>query len=286
MSRRPQSSPSASPSAASPYGRQPPLPSPSLSPSITSLLNPSPALAGGPAGAADFFSADAATVDDYFSPPPPPPAAAAGGATTPGAGGAGFGNLLAPDPASGVQSGTQARPSKRPRSSAGPVDDDEETGMPPPSFRRRDSTTPSGRPSSSHSNSSASHTSPVRAHATVPPGPASALSSNGASSATASAQGAPLEPSIFNVEPIDEFTREVADWLWGFCSTLPWENGTVEVSRRAPRCDRTRTREARGLLVVGMERIDSLGRRNLHPASIVVGPRRRLTCALPHSRAD
>lgn len=39
-----------------------------------------------------------------------------------------------------------------------------------------------------------------------------------------------IEPSVFNIEPIDEFTREVADWLWGFCSQLPWEEGNVEVS--------------------------------------------------------
>jgi len=32
---------------------------------------------------------------------------------------------------------------------------------------------------------------------------------------------------VFNVEPIDEFTREVADWLWGFCSQLDWDK--VEV---------------------------------------------------------
>ncbi|POY72214.1 hypothetical protein BMF94_4720 [Rhodotorula taiwanensis] len=38
----------------------------------------------------------------------------------------------------------------------------------------------------------------------------------------------PLEPSVFNVGPIDEFTREVADWLWGFTQTLDWDK--VEVS--------------------------------------------------------
>ena len=38
----------------------------------------------------------------------------------------------------------------------------------------------------------------------------------------------PLEPSIFMVEPIDEFTKEVADWLWGFCRGL--DPAVVEVS--------------------------------------------------------
>jgi hypothetical protein len=37
-----------------------------------------------------------------------------------------------------------------------------------------------------------------------------------------------LEPSIFNVEPIDEFTREVADWLWGFCAPLDWDKVEIE----------------------------------------------------------
>ena len=43
----------------------------------------------------------------------------------------------------------------------------------------------------------------------------------------ARAANLPLEPSIFNVEPIDEFTREVADWLWGFTQHLEWDK--VEV---------------------------------------------------------
>ncbi|SCZ89961.1 BZ3500_MvSof-1268-A1-R1_Chr1-3g01691 [Microbotryum saponariae] len=37
-----------------------------------------------------------------------------------------------------------------------------------------------------------------------------------------------LEPSIFNVKPIDEFTREVADWLWGFCQGLDWNVVEIE----------------------------------------------------------
>ena len=35
-------------------------------------------------------------------------------------------------------------------------------------------------------------------------------------------------PSIFAIEPIDEFTREVADWLWAFCQHL--DVNVVEVS--------------------------------------------------------
>jgi hypothetical protein len=38
-----------------------------------------------------------------------------------------------------------------------------------------------------------------------------------------------LEKSMFGVEPIDEFTREVADWIWGFCQHL--DINVVEVSK-------------------------------------------------------
>lgn len=38
-----------------------------------------------------------------------------------------------------------------------------------------------------------------------------------------------LEKSMFGVEPIDEFTREVADWIWGFCQHL--DINLVEVSK-------------------------------------------------------
>ncbi|KAM0751515.1 mRNA triphosphatase CET1 [Meredithblackwellia eburnea MCA 4105] len=37
-----------------------------------------------------------------------------------------------------------------------------------------------------------------------------------------------LEPSLFMVEPIDEFTREVADWLWGFASVEDWNMVEIE----------------------------------------------------------
>lgn len=43
-------------------------------------------------------------------------------------------------------------------------------------------------------------------------------------------RGATLEPSLFLVEPIDEFTREVADWLWAFAGGLDWN--VVEVRSR------------------------------------------------------
>ncbi|KAL8279911.1 hypothetical protein RQP46_007761 [Phenoliferia psychrophenolica] len=38
----------------------------------------------------------------------------------------------------------------------------------------------------------------------------------------------PYEPSIFNVEPIDEFTREVADWIWAFAGDLNWDVVEIE----------------------------------------------------------
>lgn len=45
---------------------------------------------------------------------------------------------------------------------------------------------------------------------------------------------------MFNVGPIDEFTREVADWLWGFTQTLDWDKVEVSFLSRAalPFCGR------------------------------------------------
>ena len=63
--------------------------------------------------------------------------------------------------------------------------------------------------------------------AQAPPARRPSSSASQASQATAAAtpQPAPrhaIEPSIFNVEPIDEFTREVADWLWAFAGEQDW----------------------------------------------------------------
>ncbi|GAA5983008.1 hypothetical protein JCM10908_006866 [Rhodotorula pacifica] len=73
-----------------------------------------------------------------------------------------------------------------------------------------------------------------------PPAPAASPSQPSSSTAPPSAASAPppirkipssvlpLEPSIFNVSPIDEFTREVADWIWGFTQGLEWDKVEIE----------------------------------------------------------
>ncbi|GAA5943634.1 mRNA triphosphatase [Sporobolomyces koalae] len=105
-----------------------------------------------------------------------------------------------------------APPNKRPRPS---------TSSPPTpaSATLADTTThpmnpPPPRPSSS---SSSSNTSAPSSSFSKPPAPTSATRAP-----------PPLEPSVFNVEPIDEFTREVADWLWGFCAPLDWDKVEIE----------------------------------------------------------
>lgn len=47
-----------------------------------------------------------------------------------------------------------------------------------------------------------------------------------------SSSSSKLEPSLFGVEPIDEFTQEVANWLWGFCQSQ--DPTTVEVGPLLP----------------------------------------------------
>ncbi|KAK4698398.1 polynucleotide 5'-triphosphatase, partial [Phenoliferia sp. Uapishka_3] len=64
--------------------------------------------------------------------------------------------------------------------------------------------------------------------------PTSSTSSSAPPPPLQNAAPMPFEPSIFNVEPIDEFTREVADWLWGFASQEDWN--VVEVSQQPPSC--------------------------------------------------
>ncbi|GAA6006685.1 hypothetical protein JCM11491_003144 [Sporobolomyces phaffii] len=147
------------------------MPSPSLSPSINSLLNDD----------ASNNSLTPFTETDYFSTPAPAPAP-------------GPSPARAPSP----------RPTKRPRtsSSASP-----QLAMHPPPAPLP----PPARPTSASSSSSSSSLSRARPLAPPPPPPPSAL-----------------EPSIFNVEPIDEFTREVADWLWGFCAPLDWDKVEIE----------------------------------------------------------
>ncbi|KPV72955.1 uncharacterized protein RHOBADRAFT_17483 [Rhodotorula graminis WP1] len=76
-------------------------------------------------------------------------------------------------------------------------------------------------PSAASAPSPAPAPAPAPAHA-ARPAPPPPPSSTAAPVATVPGQPR-LEPSIFNVEPIDEFTREVADWLWGFCAQLDWD---------------------------------------------------------------
>lgn len=213
---------------------------PSLSPSITSLLNP--------AGADDNHndsrhSSLHHTNQDYFFPPPSSPTPsdstlpAHNHKSTTGSSSSSstnFAHLLAPeasvtpDDTEPASLGTH-RAIKRPRSSSIADEDrdreDNRAMRPPPS--RSGSSEQARRASSSTSSPSLGHSTAApldRARATATQSPAPRPIS-GASSRPH------LEPSVFNIEPLDEFTREVADWLWGFCSQLPWEEGNVEVSK-------------------------------------------------------
>ncbi|BGP20741.1 hypothetical protein JCM10213_001014 [Rhodosporidiobolus nylandii] len=177
----------------------------------------------------------------------------AGGST---AGGSGpFSNLLAPDPAfstpsngpapssvSAEGSASSSRPRsshKRPRPTSsgshtsftsngagGGAVDEEEGAMEPPTSRvRRSSSISSNPPPPSAPSTSAahSHPSPAGSQRQPPPPPPAA-----APPMQRRPSEQPLEPSIFNIEPIDEFTREVADWLWGFCAGLDWDKVEIE----------------------------------------------------------
>ncbi|GAA6060867.1 hypothetical protein JCM10212_006247 [Sporobolomyces blumeae] len=190
-----------------------PRPSPSLSPSITSLLNNSNDDQT-PFSSHDYFSPDSSSSGSLFStltapsqPGGPPPAAPAPVPPPP-----------PPGPASAALSASSSSSSlKRSRPSSSPQTPNGPPGSmdPPPATRPR--------PSSS------------RQPLPPPPPPPSASASAPSASTPASAphlarRGSelPLEPSVFNVEPIDEFTREVADWLWGFCAPLDWDKVEIE----------------------------------------------------------
>ncbi|KAG0660224.1 hypothetical protein C6P46_004678 [Rhodotorula mucilaginosa] len=135
---------------------------------------------------------------------------------------------------------------KRPRTAATPPPPDrgqeEQGSMEPPTSRiRRSSSTSSSTEAAPATGSLPPPAAPpARAPPPPPPpAPASATATAPASKTprkppppppapTARATNLPLEPSIFNVEPIDEFTREVADWLWGFTQHLDWDKVEIE----------------------------------------------------------
>ncbi|BGO96114.1 hypothetical protein NBRC10512_002946 [Rhodotorula toruloides] len=246
--------------------KQSPKASPSLSPSIHSLLNnPSEVdtpfdsdYFGAPGGqdASSLFAAEGSNGSRKASSPSPtamPPSAAA----TASPGPVGFRNLLTPDPAHTYGGEAAQRPHKRARPTSssssigsfstgagafdGPngsraAEDEEEGAMQPPATRVRRSSSTSSTPAPAPSTPTIPRrsASPTRQN---PPAPAPVASTSTARSAPPPPPPAParrgslaLEPSIFNVEPIDEFTREVADWLWGFCAQLDWD--TVEIEAK------------------------------------------------------
>lgn len=127
---------------------------------------------------------------------------------------------------------------KRPRTAATPPPperaDEQQGSMEPPTSRIR---------RSSSTSSATSEVAPAapRNPAPPPPPPPPAAAATATASKTprkppppppappaATRANLPLEPSIFNVEPIDEFTREVADWLWGFTQNLDWDKVEIE----------------------------------------------------------
>lgn len=221
------------PSSASSSSLPPPLPSPSLSPSINSLLN-------------------SRTTQEYF-----PPSFGVGPGDAARAAAAFFSEEAAePEPQPLQQKQQQVtREASRPLSAnadPGTVFSSSSSS----SNGRERSSTPSqhhhnnnpGASSSSSSSSAQQHLSaaePPRKRSRppsseqetdmMPPPPSRVASGSPKRVATAPLAPPPppardpnaIEPSIFNVEPIDEFTKEVADWLWGFCSGLDPE--VVEV---------------------------------------------------------
>ncbi|CEQ41028.1 SPOSA6832_02717, partial [Sporobolomyces salmonicolor] len=210
-----------------------PLPSPSLSPSIVSLLN---------------------STDDHPTPFDHDYFASAAGSPHPAE--QPFAHHVGPDPAcprprprsshkrTRPTSSSSSSPCSHPPDAAPPThpDFESEGSMEPPTTRPR-------RSSSISSNPPAAAPPPPPPAPTAPaPPPAPSASTSASASASASASSSrqlpppppptaplqrrpsdfPLEPSIFNVEPIDEFTREVADWIWGFCAGLDWDKVEIE----------------------------------------------------------
>ncbi|GAA6017383.1 hypothetical protein JCM10207_005616 [Rhodosporidiobolus poonsookiae] len=261
---------------------RPPLPSPSVSPSLASLLTQPTDDAPSHYEPTDYFSPSAlplpiptngATPSDVFGQRTASPTPSHSNSHQHS-----FSNLLAPDPtytppgsADGPttatsSSGSASRPRsshKRPRpTSSGSVssalssgggggafpgaagaaggggEDEEEGAMEPPTQRVRRSSSISSNPSSAPPPSSRRSASPSRpAPPPPPPHPAPAAAPPPQQQQPPPPSRAPmqrrpsdlpLEPSIFNVEPIDEFTREVADWLWGFCAGLDWDKVEIE----------------------------------------------------------
>ena len=115
---------------------------------------------------------------------------------------------------------TPVPPSVRVLSSDGETE--QHNDMPPPA---RGMSTTTLRPSPTPSNQSSTSTAPPPPPQPAPP--------------AASQPNLPdphtIEPSIFGIEPLDEFTREVADWIWGFSMNL--DPAEVEVSKTTPRRD-------------------------------------------------
>ncbi|GAA5877630.1 hypothetical protein JCM8547_007125 [Rhodosporidiobolus lusitaniae] len=258
-------SPSPSPfthAASVPPHSRAPLPSPSLSPSIASLLSSS---TDQPADSNDYFSNNS-NPQDVFGPPDggnsPTPSPLAlqqqqQQQTLSSAPAYAFSNLVTPDPQHApppppapVPSTSRPRSShKRPRptssssrtsldghgfngngtgtgSSHDSVTEEQEGAMEPPLSRVR-------RSSSTSSASTVPPPPPPPSHfptaqSTSSSAPPSRQGPPAAPTMQRRASDLPLEPSIFNVEPIDEFTREVADWLWGFCALLDWDKVEIE----------------------------------------------------------
>ncbi|KAK4046454.1 mRNA-capping enzyme subunit beta [Microbotryomycetes sp. JL201] len=187
-------------------------PSPSRSPSISALLNPSPAPDSRERDAVDIKSTSI-DAHDYFRGP----------VETTGA----FGErhrskrqrtASPPPPSSSIITSGKGIDAEKDAASAG------EGSMLPPKMSRRDS---QPRPSSSSGSTTRPQSShlPVAQHSPSPsPSPSATAHALHPPSAPPGHKLQPLEPSIFNIAPIDEFTKEVADWLWGFVKTTPWRD--------------------------------------------------------------
>ncbi|GAA5837669.1 hypothetical protein JCM11251_002290 [Rhodosporidiobolus azoricus] len=200
-----------------PAGRASPSPSPASSRppnSFSNLLAPDPAYSAPPAPSPNEHRPRSS----HKRPRPTSSGSSVSASSRDGLGtGSGSGSTSAPGSSAGLNGGTGA-------GGAGRLGDEAEGAMEPPTSRVRRS--------SSTSSASASTSAPPSSHGRVPPPPpppAPGFTSAPPPPPPARRQAdLPLEPSVFNVEPIDEFTREVADWLWGFCAGLDWDKVEIE----------------------------------------------------------
>ncbi|GAA5877906.1 hypothetical protein JCM3774_001766 [Rhodotorula dairenensis] len=193
---------------------------PSRSPSIVSLLN-HPDEPAAPYSDSDYFTPTAATDGVFQRNPSPTPATAAAPRTS----------HKRPRTAGDSPSSSSASTTLAPSPTSGAAARLDEGSMEPPTSRIRRSSSLTAVPSPSQPSQSGQAASASAAPARAQPQPAPPPAPTPVAAPPPRRPlpaNLPLEPSVFNVEPIDEFTREVADWLWGFAQNLEWDKVEIE----------------------------------------------------------